>query len=107
GRRIASRDDPAALAYDGCAIPPDDEPVLRFTEIADLVERFEIVRAALVAFFLVFVLAAAELERATVRPAPDVRLAVIARSCAQNVRGAIDQRADIPMNPPQAQRARV
>jgi len=51
---------------------------LRLAEVGDLVERLQIVRAALVALFLVFVLAAAEFERATVRPAPEVRLPVIA-----------------------------
>lgn len=54
---IASRDHSAALALDCGAIPPDDERVLRLAEVGDLIERLQIVRAALVALLLLFVLA--------------------------------------------------
>jgi len=99
--------DPAALPLGGGAVPPDDERVLRFGEVGDLVERLEIMRAALVAFLLVFVLAAAEFQRAPAREAPNIGLNVVARPRAQDLRGAIDQRADIAIDPPQDQRAFV
>jgi hypothetical protein len=95
GWRIARADDPAALRGDGRTVPADQEAVLRFEEVRQLVKGFEVVRAALVLGDIGRVLGRAHLNDAAVAQAPDAIGAVELTVFGEEFAGSVDHTLEL------------
>ena len=103
-RRIARHHHAAALARGGRAIPADQKAILAFGEMRDLVEGFQVVRAALIFFLVVLMRDRAEFELVVLRQAPHLVVRPIAGAAAELAMYFVHQAFDLRELPPEDDR---
>jgi hypothetical protein len=97
-RRVACDDNPATLVWRGRAVPANDEPELAFEEIRALIENDQVVRIALEALLVAFLLAAGDVDLTIAEP-PALKLAVVAVAAADDRLEARDDLERVLVDP--------